>query len=109
MRRVPSRPSQGPRLVLRIHADVKPALSTDVFRPDDERPAAAFPRFRATVRAVNPRFIAVLLPLAAAATEPRVDFALKDGSRTARVQWPGHTDTFRWDGNDGSVKLLESR
>ena len=78
MRRVPA-PTAEPRFTVRIHADAQPRLSTDAFRPNDYHPPAAFPRLRATVRSVNPRFIAVLLPLPAAVKEPEVRFESKDG------------------------------
>jgi hypothetical protein len=96
-----------PRLVLRIHADATPVLSTDVFQPKDYHAPAAFPRFRATVRGVNPRFIAVLLPLPAAAAEPEVRFESKDETRITTIRWPQHTDTLVWSEKDGSATLLK--
>jgi hypothetical protein len=98
-------PGGSPRMVLRLHADAQPTLATDVFHPGDFRPAAAFPRFRATARCVNPRFIAVLLPLSAGAPEPKVEFESKSDSRSVTIQWPGHTDTFVWAQSDGSIRL----
>jgi hypothetical protein len=104
----PTKKSEGgtPRLVLQLQADTKPVLSTDVFTPGDFRIAATFPRFRATVRDVNPRFIAVLLPLPAGTKEPKIQFETKAGKRLAMIQWPGHTDTFVWSESDGSASLL---
>lgn len=96
-----------PRLVLRIHADATPSLSTDVFRPKDYHAPAAFPRFRATVEAVNPHFIAVLLPLPAATAEPEVRFESNEGKRITTIRWPQHTDTLVWSEKDGSVTLLK--
>ena len=101
--------SKGPRLAMRIHADAKPQFASDVFRPKDWHAAAAFPRLRATVESVNPRFIAVLLPLPAAVKEPDVRFESKGGQRMTTVQWPSHTDTFVWSDRDGGAALLESR
>ncbi len=103
----PAQPgASGPRMVLRLHADSKPVLATDVFRPNDYHPPAAFPRLRATVQGVNPRFIAVLLPLPAAVAEPEVHFESKDGTRTATIRWAEHTDTLVWRESHGSVNLL---
>ncbi len=96
-----------PRLVLRLDADAEPQVSTDVFRPNDWRPPAAFPCLRATVRTVNPRFIAVLLPLAPKVKEPEVRFERRAGQRVTTVAWPTHTDTFIWSESDGAAALVE--
>jgi hypothetical protein len=96
-----------PRLVLRIHADATPSLSTDVFRPKDYHAPAAFPRFRATVEAVNPHFIAILLPLPGATAEPEVHFESNEGKRITTIRWPQHTDTLVWSEKEGSVTLLK--
>ncbi len=97
-----------PRLVLRIHADSKPTLTTDLFRPKDYHAPAAFPRLRATVQSVNPRFIAVLLPLPAGEGEPKVSFAEQPGKRITTIQWQKHTDRLEWTESDGSVDFLKS-
>lgn len=96
-----------PRLVLHLDADAKPQFSTDVFSPNDWRPPAAFPRLRATARTVNPRFIAVLLPLPPAVKEPEVRFERRAGQRVTTVAWPTHTDTFIWSDSDGAAVLVE--
>lgn len=106
MRRVDARGSE-PRLVLRLDADAEPRISTDMFRPNDWRPPAAFPRLRATARTVNPRFIAVLLPLPPKVREPEVRFERRAGQRVTTVAWPTHTDTFIWSESDGAAVLLE--
>ena len=94
------------RLLVRIDASSKVTLATDVFHPTDYHGPASFPRFRATTRAVNPRFIAILLPLEVNVNEPAVTFELAAGKRIAKVTWPGHTDTFEWSEADGSAKLV---
>lgn len=96
-----------PRLVLRLDADAESQLSTDVFRPNDWRPPAAFSRLRATARTVNPRFIAVLLPLPPKVKEPEVRFERRTGQRVTTVAWPTHTDTFIWSESDGAAVLAE--
>ncbi len=96
-------PKPDTRLVLRIHADSEVDLTTDAFHPSDWHAAAAFPRFRATSQAVNPRYIAVLLPLPVAVEEPRVAFRSGDDQRVVRIEWPGHTDTLTWSTSDGSA------
>jgi hypothetical protein len=90
----------APRLVVRIHADAEAVLSADVFHPVDYHAPAAFPRLRATTRGVNPRFVAVLLPLPAAAAEPEVRFTSQAGQRITTIRWPKHTDTFVWAQSD---------
>ena len=95
-----------PRMVLRIHADSPLKLSTDVFRPTDYHAPAAFPRLRATVESVNPRFIAVLLPLPATVEEPKVRFEASRGKRLVTIEWKQHADRFEWTESDGSVDFL---
>ena len=98
---------ERPRLVIRIDGESKPALSTDVFEPEDYHGPAAFPRFRAALRGVEPRFISVLLPLPAGVEEPEVEFESSADKRVVRVKWRGHADTFEWCVKDGTVQLLE--
>ena len=97
-----------PRLVVHVDAASKVELSTDVFEPEDYHGPAAFPRFRASVDDVNPRFFAVLLPLPAGVEEPEVRFETDGGRRRAEIAWPGHVDVLEWDEADGSVRFVES-
>jgi hypothetical protein len=106
MRVVPARRAE-PRLVVRLHAAAKPALAIDAFRPVDYHAPAAFPRLRATVESVNPKFVAVLLPLPADVAEPEVQFTSVASKHTATIRWPTHTDTLVWTEQDGSVRLGE--
>jgi len=101
------KPLQKPdaRLVVRIHSCSQAVLTTDIFRPVDYHPPAKFPRFKATTHDVNPRFIAILLPLPAATAEPEVRFESRQGKRITTVKWPQHTDTLVWSDSDGSIKL----
>lgn len=98
----------NPRLAVHVDAASKVTLSTDLFEPEDYHGPAAFPRFRATVRDVNLRFVAVLLPLPAGVEEPEVSFESTEGKRRARIVWPGHVDVFEWDESEGTVRLLEA-
>jgi len=93
------------RLVVRIHSCSQAVLTTDNFRPIDYHPPAKFPRFKATTHDVNPRFIAILLPLTAAMAEPEVRFESQEGKRITTVKWSQHTDTLVWSDNDGSISL----
>jgi len=101
------KPLQKPdaRLVVRIHSCSQSVLTTDTFRPVDYHPPDKFPRFKATTHDVNPRFIAVLLPLPTAIVEPDVRFESHEGKRITTVKWPQHTDTLVWSDSDGSVRL----
>jgi len=97
----------NPRLVVHVDAASKLSLSTDVFEPADYHGPAAFPRFRATVRDVNPRFFAVLLPLPASVKEPEVRFRPDEGKRRVEIEWPGHVDVLEWSESDGSLQFVE--
>ncbi len=101
-------PQPGTRTVVRVDAHRELALATDVFRPEDYHGRAAFPRFRATTQAVNPRFIAVLLPLPAKTKEPGVRFEAVPGKRIVRIEWPAHTDTIVWSESDGTATLVDA-
>jgi hypothetical protein len=96
-------PEPMARLIVRIHASSEVKLATDAFRPADYHGPAAFPRFRATARGVNPRFIAVLLPLSTEVKEPEVTFPSEEGKQTVRIEWPGRTDTLVWSEHNGSA------
>ena len=98
---------ERPRLVLHIDGETRPALSTDVFEPKDYHGPAGFPRFRAAVRGVEPRFAAVLLPLPDGMEEPEVEFASMADKRLIRVKWSGHADTFEWNVRNGTARLLK--
>jgi len=98
-----------PRLVVRIHADANTVLSTDLFHPNDYHGPAAFPRLRASTQAVNPHFVAVLLPLPAKVKEPKISFQTRAGSRLTIIQWLDHSDTFVWSDADSSLKLVDAK
>ncbi len=97
-----------PRLLVRIDAARQPAISTDVFEPEDYHGPARFPRLRAMVNDVEPRFLAVLLPLPSAVEEPEVRFESIADKRLVRIAWPSHTDVLEWPAGDGMPRLLES-
>lgn len=105
--RIVSEPPPQARLVARLFAAAAVTLSTDRFQPVDDRGPASFPRFRASTQAVNPRFIAVLLPLPRNVAEPEVSVENREGTRVVHVRWPGHTDTVIWSDSDGSATLQD--
>ncbi len=100
-------PGASARLVVRIHAASQWRAATDMFRPDDYPAPSPGPRFRVVTPVVNPRFIAVLLPLPAETEEPDVAFVSDSANRIVRIKWPGHTDTLLWSDSDGSVRLVD--
>lgn len=93
------------RLVVRIDAAAATALSTGLFRPVDYHKPAEFPRLRATVRAVNPRFLTLLLPLPGTIAEPEVRFESRERQRLAVIRWSGHCDSIAWPEGDGTVQF----
>jgi len=105
-----TRPNERPepRLLVHVDAPAGAALATDVFHPEDYHGPAAFLRLRATVRDVEPRLIALLLPLPADVQDPEVRFESHADKRLVRIAWPGHTDVFQWPAGNGQPTLLES-
>ena len=97
------------RLVVRLYAASELALSTDLFVPTDYRPPAVYPRLRTQTHAVNPWFVAVLLPLPTGTTEPTVSFDVTDRAPSVRIEWPAHTDMITWPKHDGSPMLLDTQ
>ncbi len=78
-----------PRMVVRLHAESRVELTVDGYD--------GHPRLNAVTRARNPRFAAVLLPLAGGTPEPEVSFETDDGELVLRVQWGAEaTDEIRW-------------
>jgi hypothetical protein len=107
MRRMQSDRAE-PRLVVHVDASSGATLSTDVFEPEDYHGPAAFPRLRATVHDVEPRFLAILLPLPGEAKEPELNFESIGEKRLVRITWPRHTDVFEWPAGNGAPRLLDS-
>jgi len=64
------------------------ALTVDNY--DDHR------RLRGVARAVNPRFLALLLPLPGGVAEPNVAFTETAAGLEVRLTWPGRTDLLTW-------------
>ena len=54
------------------------------------------PRLSASVRAVAPQFVAVLLPLPAAVADPRVSVHRGGDEVLLEVRWPRRTDRIAW-------------
>ena len=104
--RVTTTPSIETRLELHVNADSPVTLVTDTFHPDDYHGPAAFPRLRATTRAVNPAFMAVLLPLPKNVPAPTVTFAASGGDRRVTVAWGSGRDVILWPAAEGRKPVL---
>ena len=94
--RVTKTPPLETRFELHIAAESPVRLGTDTFHPNDYHGPAAFPRLRATVRAVNPAFMAVLLPLPQNVPAPTVSFSPAGGDRRVTVAWENGRDVILW-------------
>jgi hypothetical protein len=91
--RVPAEPT---RMIVRLDAVAPIALAPAVSRVEDYHGPGVFPMVRGEVRAVNPRFAAVLLPLPGEIKTPEVSFAPVTGGREIRIAWPSHEDILFW-------------
>lgn len=94
--RVTTIPAVQTRLEVHVKADNAVTLSTDTFHPEDWRGPAAFPRLRATTRAVNPGFVAVLVPLPENVPSPTVEFGSSGSDRRILIAWEDGTDSILW-------------
>ncbi|MGI5923261.1 MAG: heparinase II/III domain-containing protein [Lentisphaeria bacterium] len=85
------------RLLLAIDAATPLATPVvDAFRPTDGRHPAYYPRFGIDTTAVNPLFVAVLVPLPGQQAEPTVAFERSADAVEITVSWPTHRDVIRW-------------
>lgn len=89
-------PADPTRLVVRLDAVAPVELRAGVARTEDYHGPGEYPKLYAEVRAVNPRFAAVLIPLPAGVAEPGVSFARQAEGREVRVVWPSHEDVLFW-------------
>ena len=90
-----------PRLMLAISAGRPVALSQDMYD--------GHPRLRASTRAINPRFAAVLAPLPAGTERPRVSFDRGETHVNVRILWKGREDTVSWRGKGATKPTVELR
>lgn len=72
--------------------------SVDIYAPQDGQAPTNIPRIRGTVRAVNPYFSAVLLPLLDTAERPEVVTKRNGKAVEITVRWKDHADVIQWDG-----------
>jgi hypothetical protein len=81
------------RLRLVLHAAAPVAFSVDNY--DGHR------RLHGLARAVNPRFVALLLPLPGGVAEPNVTFTDTPAGVEVWIAWPGRTDRLSWPAGAG--------
>ncbi|MEW6355573.1 MAG: heparinase II/III family protein [Planctomycetota bacterium] len=78
----------APRMKLVLHAAAPAALSVDAYD--------GHPRLKAVVRAVQPNFAAVLLPLPPEVSEPDVQFEDTVAALRIHIRWEKATDIIEW-------------
>ena len=107
----PKNEGSSEKMVLWVDAAESVTISEDFYSPDDSFKPTAYPRLRATCRAVNPYFAAILVPTDSG-VEPVVHVeAVKAGQRTIDIKWPGRVDRIIWTeaaaGKSGVVEFLQ--
>lgn len=91
--------SEGaPRLRLAVLLDAVGSLrcGVDHYEPGDSRQPSVLPRLRALTTAMNPRFVAVLAPVAADRAEPVLQVKRGESVTTVSLTWGQTRDTFTW-------------
>lgn len=81
-------PAARPRLRLWLQAAAPVKFAVDSY--------AEHPRLKATVRAVQPDFAALMFPLPSDVPDPTVTIASREGAVQVRVGWPDRTDQILW-------------
>jgi hypothetical protein len=92
-----------PRMEVFIDAANPVKLSYDKYAPDDNHVPRDFLRLRAKTDAVNPRFVAVLVPMPADQKAPKIN-TRRDGREVyIEIVWTNRTDRIKW--SDESVSI----
>lgn len=93
----PGRAEEGPRLHVFVGAaeDVRWERAIHAF--PDKRPSPRIQQLRASTRAVNPLFTAVLAPIPPGTEPPSVTF--EPGTSSVTVTWPDRVDRVAWRGH----------
>lgn len=92
----------APRLKLLLRAEGPVSMAVDSYD--------GHPRLNATVNAVRPGFLALLLPLPADQPDPALSVERHAGRQTVTIEWPSHTDRIVWSVSDSSgaaLKIME--
>lgn len=95
---------ENPTLVTRnscavyLDATAPVRMSVDDYAPaNNSRQPSIILRLRGETQAVNPRFMAIIVPLQSGQHEPKVAFSrASDGTATATLTWPHAVDTINW-------------
>jgi hypothetical protein len=103
----PKKKTSSEKLLLWVDAEAPVAITEDFYTPGDSFKPASYPRLRATCRAVNPCFAAVLVPTDSDAM-PAVRFEpTGGGNKTIYIKWSGKTDRITW--NTGGADSLPGK
>jgi hypothetical protein len=94
--RVVRLPASPTRMMVRIDGADPVTLKTDTRETLDYHGPNSYPILRADSQSVNPRFMAVLLPLPSGTSDPKVAFGKAAGARLIRVRWADHDDVLAW-------------
>ncbi|MGE4489366.1 MAG: hypothetical protein AB7E95_07480, partial [Kiritimatiellales bacterium] len=85
-------------------------ITQDIYTPGDSYTPASFPRLKADCNAVNPYFVAVLIPTASD-VQPSVRFENTHGEKTVVVEWFDRSDRIVWNktlaDQFGAVQLVQ--
>lgn len=92
------------RCLVALDAAGQLTFSKDTYSPPNPRPPQHIQRVRADVTALNPYFVALLIPLRGKTPEPKIAFVRRAAGVTVTIEWPGAVDTIAWEINaDGTV------
>jgi hypothetical protein len=97
------------RMVVCLSAASPPGFAVDRYEPDDGRQPAFFPRMRAVVTHVAPRFVAVLAPLPGGVREPAITVNRTAAATTIEVNWATAQDTVHWPHDEQGQVVFERR
>lgn len=92
----------APRLKLLLDAEGPLRMAVDSYD--------GHPRLSATVNAVRPGFLAVLLPLQGDRPDPAVSVERRADQRLLTIQWLGHTDRIVWSRSkspEAALRIME--
>jgi hypothetical protein len=102
--RLPGNPT---RLMVRVDGIDPITMRTDTRETLDYHGPNSYPILRADSKSVNPRFMAVLLPLPADTRDPKVVFRKTDSARMVGIRWSDHDDVLTWPNDPEKLPSLK--
>jgi hypothetical protein len=88
------------RMKVLLHASEAVRFDVDAYE--------VHPRLKATTRAVNPEFVAVMLPLPGGVVAPHTQFQEQPEALVITVTWPTRTDHITWPASGNRVPVVET-